>query len=360
MIAENYTIAPTSGALPAADSAVGWDGTTRPLYVLGGQQAAPRSILDQDEAWYDYQRGLVLRVDPGNGRATTRVGYVSPPGTRAPGQPVLFKSGTVQGDRLYVCTQTEVLVYALPAFTQIAHISLPCFNDVHHACPTPAGNLLVAISGLDMVVEIDLHGAVLREWDVLAGQPWTRFSKELDYRQVLSTKPHQSHPNYVFYVDDEIWVTRFEQRDALCLNRPGRRINIGIERVHDGFWHDGRLYFTTVNGCVVIANPTTLEVEDVIDLSDLHDAGTLLGWCRGILVQGTQAWVGFSRIRPTKFREAVSWVRQGFKTSRATHIGLYDLAARRCLAEIDLESYGLNAAFSILPADAGWTARRVA
>jgi hypothetical protein len=278
------------------------------------------------------------------------VEYISPPHTRRPDDPVLFKAGVVEDDTLYVCTQTEVLVYELPTFTQLAHISLPCFNDVHHVRPTPAGNLLVAVSGLDMVMEIDMAGQVLREWDVYDGNLWTRFPRQLDYRQGISTKPHKSHPNYLFYVDDEIWVTRFEQRDAICLNRPDRRIHIGIERVHDGCLYDGRLYFTTVNGNVVIANPATLRVEEIIDLITMHDANTLLGWCRGILVQGNRAWIGFSRIRPTKFREAVSWVRQGFKYSMATHIACYDLAARRCLQEIELESCGLNAVFSIFPA----------
>lgn len=350
MIADEPVEMPASGVIAGANTVAAWDRLARPLYVVGGQQAGPRSLLDHDQQWYDYQKGLILQVEPRSGQAATRMAYVSPPGTHGPGQPVLFKAGTVHGDRLYVCTQTEVLVYALPSFAQVAHLSLPCFNDVHHACLTPAGNLLVAISGLDLVVELDLQGTVLREWDVWDGRPWSRFSRQIDYRYVASTKPHKAHPNYVFCVGDEIWATRFEQKDAFCLNRPDRRIAIGIERVHDGFLHAGRLYFTTVNGCVVIANPATLQVEEVIDLTALHDPNILQGWCRGLWVEGPLAWVGFSRIRPTRFREAVSWVRQGFKASRATHIALYDLAAGRCLAEIELEHFGLNAVFSILPA----------
>jgi hypothetical protein len=217
------------------DSGIASDFGMRPLYVLGGQQRSPRSVLDQDQEWYDYQKGIILHVDPRSSAVKTCVEYVSPPDTCAPGSPSLFKAGTIRGDILYVCTQTEVLVYSLPKFDRVAHISLPCFNDVHHVCPTPDGNLLVAISGLDMVVEVSLCGDVLREWDVLGNCPWTRHSREIDYRKGISTKPHPSHPNYVFCVDDEIWVTRFEQRDAICLNRPNRKIEIGIERVHDGW-----------------------------------------------------------------------------------------------------------------------------
>jgi len=323
--------------------------TAKGLYVVGGQQRAHRSLLDQDQHWYDYQKGVILRVDAESGQAVKCLDYVSPPETCAPGDPVLFKSATLRDGKLYACTQTEVLVYELPAFKQIAHISLPIFNDVHHVLPTPDGTLLVAISGLDMVVEVNLCGDILQLWDVFDGRPWSRFSRLIDYRLGVSTKPHQSHPNHLFMVEDEVWVTRFEQKDAICLNRPNRHIPIGIEGVHDGEMVDGYLYFTTVNGCVVIANPATLRIEEVIDLTKIHDAELLLGWCRGIYVEGTRAWVGFSRIRPTKFRQAVGWVRTGFKQSLQTHIACYDLVEKRCVAEIDLEDQNLNAVFSIFP-----------
>ena len=366
------------GAVVNADTAPAFE--EQPLYVIGGQQRTPRSLLDQDQQWYDYQRGLILRVDPvvrgqiqgqANNQAADQTTYkvetvaehVSPPEACAPGAPVLYKSGSVRGDRLYVCTQTEVLVYHLPDFTQIGYISLSCFNDVHHVIPASNGNLLVAISGLDLVVEVTLAGEVVREWDVYDGRPWTRFSRKIDYRQGISTKPHKSHPNFLASIpaaatstgQEQVWVTRFEQRDALCLEEDtapdnARRIAIDLERIHDGYWHNGRLYYTTVNGNVVIANPTTAQVEEVIDLTTMHEPGELLGWCRGILVEGDKAWIGFSRIRPTKFREAVSWVRVGFKQSLPTHVACYDLAQRRCLRQISLEEAGLNAVFSIFPA----------
>jgi len=320
------------------------------LYVVGGQQRAQRSILDQGQQWYDYQKGIVLRVDAQTCQVESSLEYVSPPEACAPGDPILFKSGTLRDDKLYVCTQTEVLVYELPTFKPLVHLSLPIFNDVHHVLPTAEGNLLVAISGLDMVVEMNLCGDLLHVWDVYDGKPWVRFSRLKDYRMGVSTKPHKAHPNHLFMVDDEIWVTRFQQKDAICLNRPDRRIHIGIERVHDGCLVNGQLYFTTVNGAIVVANPSTLRIEEVIDLTTMHDPELLLGWCRGILVEGTRAWVGFSRIRPTKFREAVGWVRTGFKQSLQTHIACYDLAARRCITEIELEDQSLNAVFSIFPA----------
>jgi hypothetical protein len=320
------------------------------LYVTGGEQREQRPLLADSNDWYEYRRGLILEVFPRTGEVRERVSYVSPPEHCAAERPqILFKSGSRRGDRLFVTTQTEVLVYALPDFTQVGVISLPCFNDVHHVHPTRAGTLLVANSGLDMALELSASGAVLREWSTLGEEPWARFSRAIDYRKGVSTKPHRSHPNYVFTVGDEPWATRFQQQDAISLADPARQIPIGIERVHDGSLYGGLLYFTTVNGRVVVVEPRSLRIEAVIDLSELHPPDTLLGWCRGILVQGDLAWVGFSTIRPTKFRENVAWVARRFRQVLPTRIACYDLARARFLGAVDLQAHGLNAVFSILP-----------
>ena len=318
------------------------------LYVTGGRQRAPRPLMADAKDWYEYREGLILEVFPETGEVRARVAYVSPPAVCAAESPqILFKSGTACGDRLYVCTQTELLTYTLPDFAPAGAISLPCFNDVHHVRPTPAGTLLVANSGLDMVLELSTGGEVLREWSALGEPPWARFSPAVDYRMGVSTKPHRSHPNYVFTLGEEVWATRFQQKDALCLTDPRRRIPIDIERVHDGVLHGGLLYFTTVNGRVVLANPGTLELEAVIDLNAMHEPDAQLGWCRGILPDGDLAWVGFSTIRPTRLRENVGWVARGFRRVLPTRVACYDLVRRRCLLEVDLQAHGLNAVFSI-------------
>ena len=58
---------------------------------------------------------MILELDTASGVARTVVDYVSPREACPPEDPaILFKSGTLVGDRLYVCTQTEVMVYRVP------------------------------------------------------------------------------------------------------------------------------------------------------------------------------------------------------------------------------------------------------
>ena len=320
------------------------------LYTVGGRQRELRP-LSAGEDWYEYQNGVVLDVDTTAGTVVPVVEYVSPPEVCPPeGGTILFKSGSILGDTMYLVTQTEILLYRIPTFERVGYLSLPMFNDLHHVIPTQHGTLIVANTGLDMVLELTPSGEIIRQWNVLDDDPWTRFSPAVDYRRVRTTKPHLSHPNYVFLIGDDVWATRFEQRDAVCLTKPGFRIEIGIERVHDGVPHEGRVYFTTVDGHLVIADPERCVVEEVVDLNAMAPADIRLGWCRSVYLEDDHLWVGFSRIRPTKFRENVGWALRGFKRDLGTHIGGYDLKRRERVEEILVEPFGLNAIFAIFPA----------
>jgi len=322
-----------------------------PLYVIGGRQRADRSLLNNGE-WYGYDLGVILRVC-GAG-VTIDLEYLSRPGSCGPDDPVLFKSATRKGDRLYCCTQTEVVVLQLPDLEEVGYISLPIFNDVHHVVPTDAGTVLVAVSGLELVVEVTMQGDVVREWNVLGEDTWSANPRDVDYRIGVDLKPHRAHPNHVFFVDGEPFATRFELRDAISLTAPDRRIAIEGERVHDGVARDGRIYFTTVDGSVVEVDQSTLRVIERHQLrripSSVGDDVGVLGWCRALHIDGEHCWVGFSRIRPTRLRQTVSWVRTGGLQQAPTRIGRYRMSDWVCDAEIDLEPFGLNAVFTVAPA----------
>jgi hypothetical protein len=318
------------------------------LYIAGGQQ---RVTSDPSTKWGSFGAALLLRMSLNDASSTRLLEYVTPLEMRA-GElgDVIFKSGTLAGDTLYVCTPTEVMAFRGASFTRTLHLSLPCFNDVHHVSPTPDGNLLIVCTGLDMVVEATPAGKIVRHWGVLGKSPWERFSQQADYRMVPTTQPHSSHPNFVFQTGEDVWVTRMIQRDCVCLTNPAKRIDIAVQGPHDGFVRGDLVYFTTVDGHVVTANHRTLRIEHIAKLRPLEGTGeSELGWCRGILpLNESLAWVGFSRLRPTKFKEYISWVKHGFQTfHRPSRLALYDLNKGECLKEVSVERYGLNSVFSI-------------
>jgi hypothetical protein len=323
------------------------------LYLLGARQR--NLLLRHEEEWSLYEAALILELDTESGDVRTCVEYKTPPEARAKEtSSSVFKSGTLIDDMLYTCTSTEVLIFKLPSFQRIDYISLPCFNDLHHVTPTSDGALLAANTGLDMVAKFNRRGELLAEWNVLPEVPWSRFSRATDYRKVETTKPHKSHPNFVFELDGEVWVTRFHQRDAICLNNSGKRIDIAVQSPHDGLLFHERIYFTSVDGRVIIANPATLQVERMIDLKQIDGQDALLGWCRGLLpLDDRRVWVGFTRIRKTRFRENILWVRSVLREDmreKPSHIALYDLENMRCIQEFDLEVHGMNVVFSIFSA----------
>jgi hypothetical protein len=325
---------------------------TETLWVVGGEQ---KVTFREQEEWHNFKNAVVVRVE--DGRTERVLEYQSPPDHCPDEMPShTFKSATIDGDTAYLCTQTEVLVCSFPGFSIRKVLSLPCFNDLHHVTPGPGGTLFVAVTGLDAVAEVSLDGELIRLADVQGGDPWDRFSRDVDYRKIPTTKPHRSHPNYVFFLDGRPWVTRFEQRDAVPVDGRSNghgRFPVDIQGIHDGHVHEGRLWFTSVNGCLVSFDLAT-GARESLDLNTLAapDDDRPLGWCRGLLLEEGRAWVGFSRIRYTRLRQNLSWIRHGFKLTEdhrrhPSRIALYDLERPGLLREIDLEPAGLNAVFSI-------------
>ncbi len=90
------------------------------------------------------------------------------------------------------------------------------------------------------------------------------------------------------------------------------------------------------------------------DLNEIAGDATPLGWSRGLLLQGNTAFVGVTRIRRTKWRQNLSWIKHGFREPEGasplpTRVVAFDLAARVKLGEWDLEDH-ISAVFSVLPA----------
>lgn len=200
-----------------------------------------------------------------------------------------------------------------------------------------------------MVLEITPIGKILNEWHVFGENIWRKFSRTIDYRKVATTKPHQSHPNFVFQIGKDIWATRCLQEDAICLTEPKKQIQIGGEKVHDGIVFGDSIYFTQVNGQVVRVDIHTLRVKQVFNLNNYTNTNKNLGWCRGInVLDEHKVIVGFSRIRPSKkFKEDGTIIMEGEYGSLPTRIACYDLKHGKLLWEQQLEEYNLNAIYSI-------------
>ena len=119
----------------------------------------------------------------------------------------------------------------------------------------------------------DPENSVVNEWVTSDEELWERFSRDVDYRRVATTKPHWSHPNYVYFVGDELWVTRCAQGDALCLSERRPPIQIGERAVHDGLVREGSIYFTVVSGEVVVVDPEAAEIRRRYDLNAIAGGG---------------------------------------------------------------------------------------
>ncbi len=330
------------------------------LLLTGGKQ---RRNARAGGEWHAFQQAIALEIDTTTRAARTVLEYVTPSDACPREDPsIVFKCGSLVNDHAYLCTQTEILVCRLPDYKILTRVSLPHFNDLHHvAWREDTRTFLVANTGLDMVMEITEDGRLGECWNTLGGDPWERFSPSVDYRTLATTKPHASHPNHVFMRGREVWVTRFVQRDAVSLTNGARRILIDAGGPHDGVCHGGSIYFTTTNGKIVEVDNGTSRVTRTVDLNRLASTPAPLGWCRGIACDGYTAWVGFSRLRPTRAQKNVDWARStasrarsGFRSRRwygelPTRIACYDLERLEQVDEIELEQHDLNAIFSVLP-----------
>ena len=320
------------------------------ILLCGGRQSDDTFAK---EDWNHFKKALVVGRSSSSGLLETLIEYETP-SDHAPkeGASNVFKAAHVDGDSLYTCSLTEFLKINLGERVIVNTISFPMFNDLHHVVPCGDDSYLAANTGLDMVVRFS-DEEVIKTWDVLGEDSWSKFNPTSDYRLVPSTKPHKSHPNYVFELDGEVWATRFHQKDAVNLSKRSERIDIGVGNPHDGVRFRDKLYFTSVNGFIVIADVALPRKVVCYDLNRFAPENVNLGWCRGVApVDKERVWVGFSRLRPTKFRENLRSLKHKvglseFSGNLPTRILLVNLATDQIEEEIDLENIGMNAVFSI-------------
>ncbi|MDX2222416.1 MAG: hypothetical protein SFV21_06695 [Rhodospirillaceae bacterium] len=332
--------------------------TAAPVLLTGGTARKKASKLPE---WGSFERAIVLAADPA--KMTTRLVFehVSPPEVCPDTtKSFVFKAGELIDGRLYLCSQTEVLVLDAQAFKPLTYISVPIFNDLHHVVPTGRGTYLVVVTGLEMLVEVTPEGTVINEWMVIDQDVRHRWQVGTDFRKVPTTKPHLSHPNFVTVYRDEFWVTRHKQKDAICVNKPLPPLSIEVGHPHDGVLVGDLAYFTTVNSMVVIADMKSRKIVKTFDLGKIIDAAASPGWCRGIRVlDDGKVIVGFSRLRVSKSQEYLDWLKTMAKRvyaepstivppSLPTRIDCFDLDRGTREWSMNLEQHDMHAVFSIL------------
>ncbi|MFT6284923.1 MAG: outer membrane protein assembly factor BamB [Arenicella sp.] len=264
-----------------------------------------------------------------------------------------YTSACLVGDTLWLPTDTEIYKMTYPELQVSKVISCPFFHNIH-SVNVFNDKVYATSTGLDLVAVFDLDGELLELINAEGKEVWHRFSKDVDYRLTHSTRPHDCHPNFVFEWKGKAWVTRCKQQDAVCLEDVGQKIELTTPEkrisVHDGLVYDDKVYFTTVDGFMVIADPDSREIVEQIDLLS-YLKSEKLGWARGISISKEGiAYIGFSRIRRTKMQDKLAWLAKG-QISKMKFIPAcvlaFDLNERKILAQYDIPFAELDAIYGI-------------
>lgn len=267
-----------------------------------------------------------------------------------------FTVGDVEGDKLWLSTDTEIRLYQYPSMVLLKTYSHPCFHNIHSVA-VHGDELYVTSTGLDMVVVLNKQDGSIVKFLNAEGKPtWHRFSPDTDYRKQHSTRPHDAHPNYVFWIDNRPWVTRCTQEDAVMLSDTSKTIDISGSKkpisVHDGIVKGEHVFFTTVDGSIVIANTNTLKIIDTIQITSMKGYGGLRGWCRGLYIDGNMLYVGFSVLRKTKRLEKLEWIKRlllkGEMVTECSILAI-DLEQRKILADYRIPANMIDAIYTVLP-----------
>jgi hypothetical protein len=260
----------------------------------------PRPNLKERDYAHIFIGGRIEIIDWEKRECIRRIDYVSSPEHLGQGYSMRFTGGCLHDGQWFQAAGTEVVVYSLPDWSVHRVISFPSFNDLHGV--KVIGNEIGVINtGLEMFQILSLEGEIVREFNAAATPTWERFDRSIDYRRFGSTKPHTSQINNAFKIDGQWWLTRCLGRDAVNVEDGEDRIPIAVGQPHDGLVRGDFIYFTTTNAHIVVARASTRKVEEVIDLNALLGKGRKMGWCRGLEVKGETAYVGFTRLRRSKW-----------------------------------------------------------
>ena len=326
------------------------------LIITGGRQS-DSNLSYFNKEWNNGIEGVIFEYDTIDKKIEEKITYKTPEKYRPKkNYSISFKSGSIHDNHLYVTTLTEVLIYTLPEYKLIERISLNIFNDLHHVVFYER-NLFIVITGLDLVIKYSLDEKKIKTFYNCYPEikTWEKFDRDLDFRKINTTKPHLSHPNHVSVFQNKVFVTRYKQKDVLIFSMNGKvldKIDLNKGIPHDGAIFNNNFIYTTVNGNIIKVNKKDFLIREIIDLNIHENDRRSLGWCRGYEKTDYNNYVGFSRIRPTKFVENIKWlgnkITDKVKLKMPTRIVCYNKDFSKINETINLEDYKMNWIFSIL------------
>lgn len=321
-----------------------------PLLITGGLQRPEAEVMVSTSGTH-YYRARLSRLDWEKNNETVLMDYETPADARPDQDPgIRFTAMTLANNRLYLCTGTEVMVYTWPKLERLQYSTHSHFHDIHHVALVKE-EVLVASTGLDMVIFLDKSLAPAKYIDVVSETLWHTYDSMQDWRKVHSTQPHDAHPNYIFSMGGEIWITRGYKNDIMRLS-DRHTIPLSNKRIHDGHVTGDHAFFTSVDGKIIVLNTYTLAIDEVIDLMPMEGTTLPLGWCRGLHVDGNVAYVGFTTLRTTKWKNNVEHF-YNTKTGKyvrilPSRVVAYDLKSRYKLDEYVFPRDSIGAIFDII------------
>lgn len=313
--------------------------------------AIPKEDLTNEDEGHKFVGARIEILDWDTKTCVQRIDYEAPPEHLGDGCSLKFTGGCAYRGRWFQTSGTELVIYRLSDWSIDRVISHRSFNDLHGVA-VDGDEMVVVNTGIEALCFLDWSGEIVREVNLASTPTWERFDRSFDYRRIGTTKPHEVHVNHAFRLDGDWWATRCIQRDAVNVERPDDRINIEVGQPHDGIIRGDFIYFTTTNARLVIANVATRKVEEILDLNRMNDSGGRIGWCRGLEVEGDVAYVGFTRLRRSKWAgvfDSVKDVARGRK--RSSHIERIDLKRKVVLDSYDHKRNASSAIFTLMNYD---------
>jgi hypothetical protein len=300
-----------------------------------------------------HKKAVLAVVNWDEKKIVKSMNYSSPPEHCPEVYPsIRFTAMSFNDDKIILPTGTEVLFVDKSKLEIERCISNKYFNDVHFARIID-DELAVVSTGLERIVFLDLKTENIKRIIKPGNMDFKEVDETIDYRKINSTSPHLVHPNYLINDINNIYITRFAQKDIVDLNNPNVSFPVAEERIHDGKIIGGKIYFTSVDGNVIILDLRTKKILKKIDLWKIDERKGLLGWCRGIEVIDNFAYVVFSQFRKTKLLANIKWAMDKVPGNKflnvlaPTRICKYNLDTEQKIDELIIDSSAIDTIFDI-------------